>query len=101
MYELYAAKGVWCVPVLQCTNQNMTELWTHNDRLNHEIEFPFNMQKIQRWRNISSHVSLRGLRRLTWDESFANAFDPLFTEHDSYHVAKEINYLYITEKYCT
>ena len=56
------------------------------------------MQNLQSWRKVTAHVSLRGLRRLTWVETFADALSPLYTEHNSYSVYTNIVYEAVEEK---
>ena len=44
------------------------------NRKNLGVELSFSMQEIKRCRKVSTHVSLCGLRRLTWVDTFRKCF---------------------------
>ena len=48
------------------------------------VELSSEMQKIERLRKVSTHVSLRGLRRLTGVDTFRKCIKPPF--HRAWHI---------------
>ena len=66
-------------PVLKSTRTTLSNKW-----LNYHGEWSFGLQKIQNQREASTHVSLRGKRRLKWVGTFRKCIKP-FTEQRSYY----------------
>ena len=51
--------------------------------MNLDVEWSFGMQKNFKKLMVLAHAGLYSLDRLTCSEIFADALNPLFTEHDS------------------
>ena len=59
-----------------------------------QILWSFYMQKIKEQRKVSAHVSMRGLRRLTWIDTFRKFIKPPL------HRTLVIYWIHIETKFC-